>query len=221
MLRGASPEMRSCVPRVSATGAPARHDAARRAPPSAPASAPRRRCVAARAVKDRNPLELATTAAAAAVEVSRAVRERGVLAPDAQKSFVALGVDTGVVRHAPRRLTSAKSAFLAPFAVFCGDNARPRGHDARCARQADEDGLPLVYDRSAIQAFWDSKPGELQARAPGTQRAPRGSHALARLPALATAELGATRAQPPAPRDRPRRHHAAMMSARGGGLALV
>ncbi len=27
----------------------------------------------------------------------------------------------------------------------------------------DKDGLPLFYDRTRIQAFWDARPGELQA----------------------------------------------------------
>ena len=32
------------------------------------------------------------------------------------------------------------------------------------SHQVDSDGLPLAYDRFAIQSFWDSRPGELQSR---------------------------------------------------------
>ena len=75
--------------------------------------------------------EVAGNAAVAVVEVSKAVRMRGVEAPDVQKSFVAKGgaeVDRG-----------------GPVAV-------------------DEEGLPLVYDKTAIQAFWDKQGGALQKR---------------------------------------------------------
>lgn len=40
--------------------------------------------------------------------------------------------------------------------------------------QVDVDGLPLVYDREAIQSFWDARPGELQAR--GVARPRRRPH---------------------------------------------
>lgn len=85
--------------------------------------ATRARRLASGAVKERSLIETASNAAAAVMEVSAAVRERGVDAPDASKSFVARGEDTSVV---------------------------------------DEEGLPLVYDREAIQAFWAKRPGELQ-----------------------------------------------------------
>ena len=66
--------------------------------------------------------EVAGNAAAAAVEVSKAVRMRGVEAPDDMaKSYVAKG-------------TAAADANGGPVAI-------------------DEDGLPLVYDKAAIQAF--------------------------------------------------------------------
>ena len=75
--------------------------------------------------------EVAGNAAVAAVEVSKAVRMRGVEAPDVQKSFVAKG--------------GAEVDLDGPVAV-------------------DEEGLPLVYDKTAIQAFWDKQGGALQKR---------------------------------------------------------
>ena len=77
--------------------------------------------------------EVAGNAAVAAVEVSKAVRMRGVEAPDdAAKSYVAKG-NAGVDRAG------------GPVAV-------------------DEEGLPLVYDKAAIQAFWNKQGGALQKR---------------------------------------------------------
>ena len=75
--------------------------------------------------------EVAGNAAVAVVEVSKAVRMRGVEAPDVQKSFVAKG--------------GAEVDLDGPVAV-------------------DEEGLPLVYDKTAIQAFWDKQGGALQKR---------------------------------------------------------
>ena len=77
--------------------------------------------------------EVAGNAAVAAVEVSKAVRMRGVEAPDdAAKSYVAKG-NADVDRAG------------GPVAV-------------------DEEGLPLVYDKAAIQAFWNKQGGALQKR---------------------------------------------------------
>ena len=74
--------------------------------------------------------EVAGNAAVAAVEVSKAVRMRGVEAPDVQKSFVAKG--------------GAEVDLDGPVAV-------------------DEEAS-LVYDKTAIQAFWDKQGGALQKR---------------------------------------------------------
>ncbi len=77
--------------------------------------------------------DVAGNAAAAAVEVSKAVRMRGVEAPDDMaKSYVAKG-------------TAAADSKGGPVAV-------------------DEEGLPLVYDKAAIQAFWANQGGALQKR---------------------------------------------------------
>ena len=63
-------------------------------------------------------------AGAAALEVSKQVRMRGVEAPDVEKSYVARSATTEV----------------------------------------DADGLPLVYDKEAIQKYWDKQGGALQRR---------------------------------------------------------
>ena len=77
--------------------------------------------------------EVAGNAAVAAVEVSKAVRMRGVDAPDdTTKSFVARG------------------------------NAEADRDASDVA--LDEEGLPLVYDRAAIQAYWAKQGGALQKR---------------------------------------------------------
>ena len=76
---------------------------------------------------------VAGNAAAAAVEVSKAVRMRGVEAPDdGAKSYVAKG--------------------------------NRGGADGTGKVEIDEDGLPLVYDKQAIQDFWASQGGALQKR---------------------------------------------------------
>lgn len=75
---------------------------------------------------------VADVAGSAIIEVSKAVRMRGVEAPDTQKSYVAKG-------------GAAADNNGGPVAV-------------------DEEGLPLVYDKAAIQAFWDSQGGALQKR---------------------------------------------------------
>ena len=77
--------------------------------------------------------KVADIAGTAVVEVSKAVRMRGVEAPDTAKSYVAKGgadVD---------RVDGSKVA-------------------------VDEEGLPLVYDRQAIQTYWDKQGGALQKR---------------------------------------------------------
>jgi hypothetical protein len=110
------------APRAAATpAAPAPRAASSTPAPRAAAPAPaqpltQRRAVAAGAVQTRNPLDMVATAAVAATEVSRAVRERGVQAPDAVKSFVARGEDTGVVRVPA----------LCGVALCCGSALRAR-----------------------------------------------------------------------------------------------
>ena len=77
--------------------------------------------------------EVAGNAVAAAVEVSNAVRMRGVEAPDDMaKSYVAKGNAT------------------------VDNNGGPVA--------VDEEGLPLVYDKAAIQAYWTKQGGALQKR---------------------------------------------------------
>ena len=76
--------------------------------------------------------KVADVAGTAIVEVSKAVRMRGVEAPDTQKSYVAKG----------------------------GADADNAGGPVA----VDEEGLPMVYDRAAIQAFWDKQGGALQKR---------------------------------------------------------
>ena len=113
--------------------------AARAPAPGGPGGRPRAREVAARALEEPPPRErgaaerlgerLVPGAAQAVLEVAAQVREQGVEAPDAAKSFVALDRE-----------------------------------GAGTAAALGEGGLPLVYDRRAIQKYWDSQPGELQAR---------------------------------------------------------
>ena len=80
--------------------------------------------------------EVAGNAAIAVVEVSKAVRMRGVDAPTVEKSYVSKGRGAGA-----------------------GDDASADGPAA-----VDAEGLPLVYDAAAIQAFWAKQGGALQRR---------------------------------------------------------
>jgi len=76
-------------------------------------------------------------ATAAAIEVSKAVRMRGVEAPDVdgERTFIAI-----------RDLDESEAG---------GDERR---------KAVDEVGLPLVYNKDLIQKYWDKEQGALQAR---------------------------------------------------------
>ena len=100
--------------RLTASSAPSRH---------------RRRAslnVTARATGISNVVNVASNAAIAVAEVSKAVRMRGVEAPDTSKSYVVL--------------------------------------DQANSGAVDADGLPLVYNKEAIQRYWDKEGGALQRR---------------------------------------------------------
>jgi hypothetical protein len=81
---------------------------------------------------NNNPLSGAAVAGAAQAavtvmeEVSRSVSSKGIEAPEAQSSFVAM--------------------------------------DSERAGLVDENGLPLVYDKAAIQTYWEGQGSALQQR---------------------------------------------------------
>jgi hypothetical protein len=95
------------------------------------------------------------------LEVSKAVRMKGVEAPDGDTSFVALDQERrGQVKPATR--PSCRT--VAPHLCFHTPLPTTMAHESRFLPQVDEDGLPVVYDKDLIEAYWKKEGSALQQR---------------------------------------------------------
>ena len=83
------------------------------------------------------------------------------VAADHVVSRARLGRDLRRARGVGRALDQVAVGVALQHAGLRGDGARPAGQRPVAV---DEEGLPLVYDKTAIQAFWDKQGGALQKR---------------------------------------------------------